>query len=287
MESFHLWASRGCIALMMVSALLMGGASTPALAQGSHDVRFLDPKRRPEKVDVSRMAGIRFVTEDDYPPFNFRDAAGQPTGFNVDLARLLCEELVLTCTIQARRWDTLATSLTENRADAVVASILITQQSRTLYEFTAPYYRPAGRFVAQRANGVGDPSPAALDGKTVGVLANSAHEDWLKTFFPAAVLKAYPDADALRRALRDSEVEFIFADAVSSAVWLASAGAGDCCAFRGQPWYESRWFGEGVGIGLKPGNETLRRALDWALYRLSGKGKLAELWLRYFPVSPF
>lgn len=273
--------------LPVILAALLAPALPRAEAQEAVPPVFLDPKRRPEKVDVSRLPGVRFITEDDYPPFNFKDAAGQPVGFNVDLARLLCEELALACTIQARRWDTIPATLTENRADAVIASLLITEASRARYDFTAPYYRAAGRFVARADNKIADPAPAALDGRNVGVIAGSAHADWLKTFFPAATLKPFANADALHQALRAGEVEYIFADAVSSAVWLASAGADNCCAFRGGPWFESRWFGEGIGIGVRPGNETLRRALDWALYRVSASGRLTELWLRYFPVSPF
>ena len=32
---------------------------------------FWDPKRRPERPDISRITVIRFLTEVDYPPFNY------------------------------------------------------------------------------------------------------------------------------------------------------------------------------------------------------------------------
>ena len=50
---------------------------------------FWDPRRRPERPDLSRISVIRFLTETDYPPFNFTGADGNPAGFNVDLARSL------------------------------------------------------------------------------------------------------------------------------------------------------------------------------------------------------
>ena len=65
---------------------------------------FWDPRRRPEKPDLSRISVIRFLTEVDYPPFNYAGQDGNPQGFNIDLARLLCEELKLPCTIQMRRF---------------------------------------------------------------------------------------------------------------------------------------------------------------------------------------
>ena len=48
---------------------------------------FWDPRRRPERPDLSRLNVIRFLTETDYPPFNLAGPDGQPQGFNVDLAR--------------------------------------------------------------------------------------------------------------------------------------------------------------------------------------------------------
>ena len=54
---------------------------------------FWDPRRRPERPDLSRISIIRFLTETDYPPFDYAGPDGSPAGFNVDLARLICEEI--------------------------------------------------------------------------------------------------------------------------------------------------------------------------------------------------
>ena len=50
---------------------------------------------------------------------------------------------------------------------------------------------------------------------------------------------------------------------------------------------ESRYFGEGVGIAVRRNNDLLRQALNWAMFRLWEKGRFTDLWLRYFPISPF
>ena len=49
---------------------------------------FWDPRRRPDRPDLSRLTVIRFLTETDYPPFNFTGPDGNPAGFNVDLAQI-------------------------------------------------------------------------------------------------------------------------------------------------------------------------------------------------------
>ena len=56
---------------------------------------------------------------------------------------------------------------------------------------------------------------------------------------------------------------------------------------RGGPFVESRYFGEGIGIAVRKGNDLLRQSLNWALFRVWEKGRYTDLWLRYFSVSPF
>ena len=81
--------------------------------------------------------------------------------------------------------------------------------------------------------------------------------------------------------------DFIFGDAISLAFWINGTDSGDCCAFSGGPFVESRYFGEGIGIAVRKGNDLLRQALNWALFRVWEKGRYTDLWLRYFSVSPF
>jgi polar amino acid transport system substrate-binding protein len=259
----------------------------PALGAPAPIPGFWDPRRRPERPDLGRMTLIRFLTENDYPPFNYAGPDGNPAGFNVDLARMICEELKIACTIQMRRFDTLTDSLAENRGDAVMASIAVTPETRRRMDFTDAYYRTPARFVTRRESTMEDVRPELLEGKKVAVVVGSAHEAYLKGLFTEVDVRAYRTAEAAREALRRNEVDLLFDDGISLAFWLNGTDSGGCCAFRGGPFMESRYFGEGVGIAVKRGNDTLRHAFNWALFRLWEKGRFGDLWLRYFPISPF
>lgn len=248
---------------------------------------FWDPRRRPEKPDLARISVIRFLTETDYPPFNYAGADGNPQGFNIDLARMLCEELRLACTIQMRRFETLIPALNGNQGDAAIASIAATVDIRTRVDFTDPYYRTPARFVARRDSAIEDPLPERLEGKKVAVVGETAHEAYLKALFTEAEIRAYPNDEAARLALRRGEVDLLFGDAITLAFWLNGSDSENCCAFRGGPYLDNRYFGEGVGIIVKKGNDTMRMALNWALFRVWEQGRFTDLWLRYFPVSPF
>ena len=248
---------------------------------------FWDPRRRPERPDLSRLTVIRFLTETDYPPFNFTGPDGNPAGFNVDLARMICDEIKVTCTIQMRRFETLLDAISSNRGDAIIASLAVTPQLRARLDFSDPYYRVPARFVSRKDSVMREIKPEFLEGRKVGVIAGTSHEAYLKSMFTDAELHAYPNDEALRIALRRGEVDFIFGDAISLAFWINGTDSADCCAFSGGPFVESRYFGEGIGIGVRKGNDLLRQALNYALFRLWEKGRYTDLWLRYFSVSPF
>ena len=248
---------------------------------------FWDPRRRPERPDLSRISIIRFLTETDYPPFDYAGVDGAPAGFNVDLARLICEEIKVACTVQMRRFDTLIDSLNKNQGDAIIASIAETPDMRKRLDFSDPYYRTPARFVSRKDAAIDDVRPQALEGRKIAVVAGTAHEAYLKAQFTEAELHPYPSADAARAALRRGEVDLLFGDGISLAFWLNGTDSGNCCVFRGGPYLESRYFGEGVGIAVRHGNDLLRQAFNWALFRLWEKGRFTDLWLRYFPISPF
>ena len=259
-------------------------ATAQALAQVPG---FWDPRRRPERPDISHIAAIRFLTETDFPPFDFAGSDGNPAGFNVDLARLICEELKVGCTIQMRRFDTLVPALVDNHGDAVIGSLVPTQAMRERVDFSDPYYRSAARFVVRQNDGIEDVRPERLERRKIAVVAGTAHEAYIRAFFTEAELKPYPTAEAARDGLRKREVDLLFGDGMQLAFWLNGTDSANCCRFVGGPFTESRYFGEGIGIAVRKGNDTLRQALNWALFRLWDEGKYTDLWLRYFPISPF
>jgi polar amino acid transport system substrate-binding protein len=281
--------------MLAVCLVLVGRffAAEPAPAQpagGGPAVQvpgFWDPRRRPERPDLSRISVIRFLTETDYPPFNFAGPDGNPQGFNIDLARIMCEELKLACTIQMRRFETLIAALNANQGDAAIASIVATPAMRARVDFTDSYYRTPARFVVKRDSPIEEALPERLEGKKVAVVAGTAHEAYLKALFTEVEVRAYPSPELTRLALRRGEVDLLFGDAISLAFWLNGTDSEDCCVFRGGPYIDSRYFGEGIGIAVRKGNETMRLALNWALFRVWEQGRFTDLWLRYFPISPF
>lgn len=263
---------------------LTGAPASEASSAANALPILLDPGTKPPRPEPGAIRAIRFLTDDDYPPFHFIGANGQLQGFNIDIARALCAELGAQCTIQPRRWDTLIPSLQAREGDAVIASLAISEAQRRLVDFSLPYYRTPARFVVRDSGAPPALSPAALSGVPIGVVARTAHAAYLETFFPGAAIRPFGDLDVAQLALRDGAVSALFGDGVTLARWLGTE-RGRCCRFAGAPYLDSRFFGEGVGIAFRKDSAVLRRAVDYALHRLIETGVYKDLYLKYFPVG--
>ncbi|GJD80342.1 transporter substrate-binding domain-containing protein [Methylobacterium gregans] len=260
----------------------------PAPSESVRIPNFWNPRARGERIEAPQTGRpVRFLTDDEFPPLHFAGPDGAPTGFAVELARAVCERLAITCTVQARRFDTLLDALNERQGDVVAAAIPLTPTLREKFLATRPYFRWPARFAARTSPPLPPPSPEGLAGRSVGVIAGSAHAAYLRAFFPKAQTKEFTDLAAAEGALKRGETEYLFADGVNLALWFGGQEAAGCCAFTGGDYLENRYFGEGIGLVTRQEDAGLARALDDALQRLWDDGKYAELYLRFFPVSPF
>jgi polar amino acid transport system substrate-binding protein len=268
-------------------AVAIGSVQGGAHAQGVSIPNFWDPRAQLERPDLTGLRAIRFLVDDDFPPLHFAGLDGNPTGFSVELARAACERLTLTCTVQVRRFDTLLDALADKQGDIVAAAIPLTASLRERFGVTAPYFKIPARFAVRKDRNPLAPDGKTLQGKAVGVIGGTAHEAFAKAFMAGAALKPYPELPAAQAALKGGSIDYLFADGLGLALWIGGEEAAGCCDFAGGPYLESRFFGEGIGFIVRRDEENLRRAFDYALQQLWKEGKYAELYLRFFPISPF
>jgi polar amino acid transport system substrate-binding protein len=229
-------------------------------------------------------AVVRFVTDSDFPPFNFYDEDGVLVGFNVDLARAICLEIGTACDIKARLWEELLPSLKAGEADAVIAAHKVTPLAASDVSFTDRYFHTPGRFAGRKDSPDVEITPSGLDGRRIAVARGTAHEAFLKTFFRDSPLALYENADLAREALASGKADFVFDDGISLAFWLNGTLSRQCCEMRGGPFLEPHFFGDGIAIAVPKSDPQMRTLLNDALVRVRASGRFEELVQRYFPV---
>ncbi|HWB45826.1 MAG TPA: transporter substrate-binding domain-containing protein [Hyphomicrobiaceae bacterium] len=234
-----------------------------------------------------RRAAIRFLTDNDYPPFNYLDEDGVLTGFNVDMARAVCLELNATCDVQVRPWRELLPALQRGEADAVIASHAITAGLLQAIDFTDRYYHTPARFAGKRELGRIEVTPENLEGRKIAVAKGTAQEAYLRTFFRDSNIRAFETIELARDALVSGSVDLLFDDGIGLAFWLSGTASKACCEFKGGPFVEAKYFGDGVGIAVRRDETELKSQMNAALRRIRESGRYEELVLRYFPLRVF
>jgi polar amino acid transport system substrate-binding protein len=234
-----------------------------------------------------RRVAIRFLTDSDFPPFNYYDEDNVLTGFNVDVARGICLELDVACDIQVRPWAALLPALATGEADAVIASHSVTPNALKVADFTDRYYFTPGRFAGKRGLTQSDVTPDGLEGKRIAVAKGTAHEAYLRAFFRDSAIRAFETVELARDALVSGTADFLFDDGISLAFWLNGTASRACCEFKGGPFAEPKYFGDGVGVAVKRNDVQLKTMINSALKRMRENGRYEELLLRYFPLRVF
>jgi polar amino acid transport system substrate-binding protein len=248
---------------------------------------LFDARERLMRPDISGMLRLRFLTTTDFPPFNFTDQADRLSGFHVDLARALCEELAMQarCQIQALPYGQLADALEAGQGEAVLAGIAVTPELRKRFRFTRPYLLLPARFLVDRQRPRNSAGAQGLFGRPVGVVEDTAHAAMLKAFFPDIRAVPFKDRDSLMQALRDKRIDSVFADALQLSFWMQSPAAGNCCIVLDGAYLSEPHLGEGMTLMVAGKDAPLASALESALAALSKNGRLEEIYLRYFPAG--
>ncbi|KAB2941763.1 MAG: transporter substrate-binding domain-containing protein [Hyphomicrobium sp.] len=260
----------------------------PAIAVGQEETTEDAPAAAETNTDEpSRRVVVRFLTEGDFPPFNFYDEDGTLVGFNVDLARAICMELNTACDIKVRPWGELLLALRRGEADAVIAAHAVTPQSLAEVDFTDRYFQTPGRFAARRGGEAVEITPEALESKRIGVAKNTAHEAFLRTFFRSSAIQAFENADLARDALIQGQVDYIFDDGIGLVFWLHGTASKRCCELKGGAYLEPKYFGDGIAIAVPKTDSQIKTLINGALARLRSNGRLDELVERYFPVKVY
>lgn len=156
--------------------------------------------------------GITVAVERNYYPFAYLDPKGQLVGFDVDVARYVCEHMQLKCNITMMRLSDIPAALTANEVQMSVASISYTPDANETLSYSLPYYRNKLLFIGR----VNRYPPFVPDNTsygeryTVGVRAGTNQQHWLLQHYPAiSNIVVYPDLFSLVKAMYNGDIDMI------------------------------------------------------------------------------
>jgi cystine transport system substrate-binding protein len=110
---------------------------------------------------------LRIASDATFAPFHLVDESGNPTGFDIELARAVATQAGFSTEVIVLPYDDLFSGLVAKTHDLVAATTGITPERQQLYLFTQPYFETCQ--VAVVRAGPGEPTKLTdLTGRRVG-----------------------------------------------------------------------------------------------------------------------
>ncbi len=225
---------------------------------------------------------IRIGVEGAYPPFSSVTATGELEGFDIEIARALCDEMGAECTLVQQDWDGIIPALLARKYDAIIASMSITEERKKKVAFTNKYYSTPAKFAQPKGAG-NEITAEGLKGKTVGVQRATTHDNFVSSVFGEAVdIRRYGTQDEVYLDAVSGRLDLILADSVAMADGFINTPEGAGWEFVGPGYSDPAYFGEGAGIAIRKKNKDLVEKFNEAIAAIRGNGKYKQINDKYF-----
>lgn len=223
---------------------------------------------------------LSFGSSGLYKPFNYEDLDGNETGFEVDLGIALAEEMGLEPNpVFTQDFGALIEEVNTDRIDVILGSLTITEERAEAVDFSRPYYTSGPVFYVHKDNDDIE-TWDDLEGKQVGVIANSVYEDIVLEHISEDNLSTYQsDTVALQDlAAGTDRLDMVLTDKIVGLVQMDEnnldiKAVGDLI------------MEEKIGAAVRKGNQELLDEINRALDEIIENGTYDELSNKWFGES--
>ena len=235
----------------------------------------------------AQAADLKVAIDPTYEPFTYKTADGKPTGFDVDIANAICAEIKRKCVFVEQVWDSMIPGLQARKYDVVVSSLSITEERKRVIDFSDRYYKTPSAIVVKK--GTAYANPASLKGKRIGVLKGSTQEKWaMGELKPAGVtVVPYEAQDQVYLDINAGRLDGTVADKVEVHGGFLRKPEGKDYGYVGPDQYETKYYGDGIGIGMRKGQKDLKNQINQAIKTIRSNGTYNTIAKKYFDFDPY
>lgn len=211
-----------CFAVPKGQAALLGilneGLSI-VFANGTFEKLHHEWFSRPNPLVKSRIV---VGGDKEYPPYEYLDQNGQPTGFNVELTRAIAKQLNLNVDIRLDTWGTIRDDLNRGRIDVVQGMFYSSERDQS-YDFSPAHGIVGHSIVIRRGNTM----PQHLDdlkGKSILVMRNDIMHDVAINHGYEKQLVLVPSQEEALKRLAAGEADVVLVARIPALYWIEKNG---------------------------------------------------------------
>ncbi len=223
-----------------------------------------------------------------FEPYGMKLPDGTLSGFDVDYARAICEELKRKCVHVEQAWAGIIPALMAKKFDVIISSMSITEARKKVVLFTDKYSSAINRMVAKRGSGI-DGSTASLAGKKIGVGKGSTQETYAKKVYEAAgaTVVAYASTQESYLDLVAGRVDAVISSALEVKKALLDKPEGKPFEYVGSVLDDPAIFGVGAGMAMRIEDTQLRDELNAAIKATRQNGAYKKVNDKYFDFDTY
>ena len=163
------------------------------------------------KVDKIKKAGkIVLGTAADYPPYEFHkeiDGKDQIVGFDIEIAKVIAEDLGVELEIVDMKFDGLLAALVADDIDFIIAGMVPKEERKKSVDFSIPYYKAEQKMLIRTEDADKLKSIEDFKGLKMGAQKSTVQEDIAKEKFPDAELISLSKITDLVLELKNKKID--------------------------------------------------------------------------------
>lgn len=208
-------------------------------------------------------------------PLVYLDRNGEPTGFAFELMRDIVDRHQGTLRLDRVSASRVVFRLVDGRCDVIISAVTDDSPDLESIDATDAYVDADFALAVRGTDTAAFPTVASLAGRSIGCVAGSRAEAWLRSVVPAgSTIATFPAGGDAFAALRSKSIDGV----VTSRVAAAHRSRSDTDVRVTEVIATERSY----VFGVRPGDRQTRGLIDDGLDQLGKDGTLAELRQRWF-----
>lgn len=214
--------------------------------------------------------------DDSFPPMGFRNENNEVVGFDIDIAKEVCQRLDVKLVIQPISWTAKEQELNSYNIDCIWNGMSINANRKKNMQLSNPYLKNNMTFVIKKSNNV--VSAEDLKGKKIGVQSGSTAEEILQKspiYNEFAEVVTYSENLTAFLDLEINQTDAVFIDDVVANYYISSNN-------KDYKLVNDILAEEEYAIGFRKGDTELSNRINEILSEMKKDGTLEKISIKWF-----
>ncbi|MGA2079642.1 MAG: transporter substrate-binding domain-containing protein [Holophaga sp.] len=231
---------------------------------------------------------LKLGTDPTFAPFESKAPNGEIVGFEIDIAKAMCEKMGVKPVWVENDFDTIIPALQAKKFDVIVSGMTVNDKRKQQINFIDKVFHTPGAMVVKKGSGL-TTLAGSLKGKNVGMQQGTTYEQYARKWYAdkGVTVTPYKTPDLAREDLMAGRLDAVMDDSVVLETNFLAKPEGKDYEFAKPPLHDDSIFGIGAAFGVRKEDTALQQKLNKALAEIRKDGTYNKIAKKYFSFDPY